>query len=394
MKEGLRMVALLPGSRWIRRNGKHAGSEIVVDHVTDTAVFLRELGGGAAMGKQKVDQSAVHRMTTGSFKVTYTAKRELEASNGHGGGSFRRHATAPTAIQDELPLASPPLQLNGYVFSGGSQLNIEVQEITPDMARSWLARGGTNRKLTARLVARIAAAIRRGEWILTGDSIKLDSEQRVIDGQHRLQAIVEAGIPVTSVVVRNVESEAQDVIDTGRSRAATDVLSLHGYANTTAIAACVKLLLMIERFGRTNVSSRQANLLVSNTNILRYTEQHPDVLDGVQAANNLRSAGGLGGGGGLLAVFVVLISRVDAEAAHWFVASLETGANLEVTSPILKLRTRLLAERHTGRGSGIHGQDAREALLAMCIKAWNAWRRGESMQMLIWRERESFPVPE
>lgn len=385
------MPEALPGTRWIRRNGKHAGAEIEVDHVTDTAVFLKEVAGGAAMGKQKLDQSAMHRMTIGSFKVTYTAKKDLTAPNGHLGGGFRRRGTKPELI--ELPPATPPLQLNGYVLAGKTNLNIEVLEVTPAMAKAWLERGGINRKPTGRLIARIAAAIRRGEWMLTGDSIKLDEKQRVVDGQHRLLAIIEAGIAVTSLVVRNVANEAQDVIDTGRSRQASDVLSMHGFANTTTTASAVKSMMVIERFGRLNVNSREVNVLLSNAAVLRYTQQHkPELTEAVRTAEALRVNARLGGGSGLLSTFIVLIRRVDTDAADWFLAALETGANLDVTSPILKLRTRLLGERHSGRGSGGINKGSREALLAMCLKAWNAWRADQPMRMLVWKEREDFPI--
>lgn len=383
------MPQALPGTRWIRRNGKHAGAEVEIDRVTDTAVHLRDVGGGAAQGKQKIDPSQLHRMTLGSFKVTYTAKKDLANGDSLGGG-FRRRGTKPQPL--ELPSASPPLQLNGYVLAGKSELNIEVLEISPEMARAWLDRGGINRKPSARLVARIAAAIRRGEWILTGDSIKLDDQQRVVDGQHRLLGIIEAGISVTSLVVRNVANEAQDVIDTGRSRQANDVLAMHGYVSTTALASTAKLLMLLERFGRINVSSREANLLVSNAAVLRYVQRHKELIEAVRTAERLRGNGNLGGGGGLLGAFITLIRRVDTDAAEWFIVALESGANLDANSPILKLRTRLLAERHGGRGSGVKLPNARETLLALCLKAWNAWRTDTPVQMLIWRDREDFPV--
>jgi hypothetical protein len=54
----------------------------------------------------------------------------------------------------------------------------------------------------------MTAAIQRGEWQLTGEGIKLDDEGRVRDGQNILHAIVQAGIPVRSVVARGVSEDA------------------------------------------------------------------------------------------------------------------------------------------------------------------------------------------
>jgi hypothetical protein len=77
-----------------------------------------------------------------------------------------------------------------------ANLDIEVITITPEMAQEWLDRGGTNRKITRRRIEAMSAAILRGEWRLTGEAIKLDKDGHVRDGQNRLHAIVEAGVPV------------------------------------------------------------------------------------------------------------------------------------------------------------------------------------------------------
>jgi hypothetical protein len=84
------------------------------------------------------------------------------------------------------------------------RLELKVMTITPELAQEWLDRGGTNRKITRRQIDAMAAAIERGEWQLTGKAIKLDNLGRVRDGQNRLHAIVQAGIPVRSVVARGV----------------------------------------------------------------------------------------------------------------------------------------------------------------------------------------------
>ena len=376
----------LPGTRWVRRRGDHAGVEIEVDHTTDNSVFFKTLGGGDNWGNQKTDDSKINRLALSSFRAMYSRKQDLASGETHGGRAFRRINVKKVAPVEEAAPAMP-LQLNGYIMAGNTPLNIEVLEITPHMAQVWLERGGKNRRVSPRLVVRLAAAIRRGEWMLTGDSIKIGEDNTVLDGQHRLHAIFQAGIPVTSLVVRNVAAPAMDVIDTGRARTAGDVLALHGYVSVNATASAARSLLLIERFGRYNANSREVAELVSNANILRYVEAHPEIPAGVRMGEVLRGSG-LSGGAGLLGAFCTLILRVDAEAAQEFTQSLASGANLEVDSPILRLRNRLVNQQRF-YGSG----DEREAYLAIAIKAWNAWRKGEQMKLLIWREGEGFPVP-
>ena len=385
---------LLPGTRWVSKRGKHAGLEVEIDHVSDISVFYKTLGGQTAdnWGKGKTDESKTNRLAVSSFRSLYAAKGTLVDAETKGGVSFRRIWRAKPKVQDELPAASPPLTLNGYVMTGGTPLNIEVIEITPDMARAWLDRGGRNRKVSERLVSRLASAIRRGEWMLTGDSIKLDEAQQIIDGQHRLHAIVMAGIPVTSLVVRNVGNAAQNVIDTGRPRQPMDVLAMHGFPSTPAMAAAARILIIYEYFGKLDVSSRQVNLLISNATILAYAEAHrEELIHAIHLADSVRSAG-LAGGTGLLGAAITILLRKDAQAAEQFCEALQFGADLAQNSPILKLRNRLMNERREARITTTVAD--RQLLLALIFRAWNAWRRGETMNLLIWREsNEPFPEP-
>ena len=384
---------LLPGTRWVSKRGKHAGLEVEIDHVSDISVFYKVLGGQTAdnWGKGKTDASKTNRLAVSSFRTLYAAKGTLLDAETRTGVAFRR-VYRKKPVEEELPAASPPLTLNGYVMTGGTPLNIEVTEITPDMAKAWLDRGGRNRKVSERLVSRLAAAIRRGEWMLTGDSIKLDKAQQIIDGQHRLHAIIMAGIAVTSLVVRNVGDEAQNVIDTGRPRQASDVLAMHGVPSSIAMASTARLLMIHEHYGRINVSNRQVNLMLSNANILAYVQAHLDeLIHTVHLADGIRSAG-LAGGSGLLGAAITLLRRIDAEACEQFCEALQFGADLAADSPILKLRNRLMSERRDTRIGGSLAD--RELLMALFIRAWNAWRRGERLQLLIWRERtEPFPEP-
>jgi hypothetical protein len=86
------------------------------------------------------------------------------------------------------------------------------------------------------------------------------------------------------------------------------------------------------------------------------------------------------------------LSLVDASDTLAFADSMTSGAGLEPGDPILALRNRLI--QHATR---MGGSFPIEELAALIIKAWNAMRRGESVNILVWRRagqgREQFPVP-
>src|SRR5438128_11555798 len=226
----------------------------------------------------------------------------------------------------------------------------------------------------------MTAAIQRGEWQLTGEAIKLDDEGRVRDGQNRLHAIVQAGIPVRSVVARGVSEDAFDVMDTGRSRNAADVLHIHGFPSQNALAAAARGLMFIERYGRVFPSQRDSHLYITPVTTLQYVKEHPEIIDGVRLGDRIYHSG-IQGGIGLWSIITTLFLRLDPQQAEQFAEHLTTGAGLHRGHPVLMLRNRLLGSQRDQYST----LSDREALVAIAIKAWNAWPGGKTLQALAWR---------
>src|ERR1700761_996246 len=92
----------------------------------------------------------------------------------------------------------------------------EVERLSPKSAKALLKGNVHNRNLRKARVSSLAEAMKRGEWELNGESIKVAEDGSLLDGQHRLQAVVESGKSIQVLVVRNLPSDAQDTVDTGR----------------------------------------------------------------------------------------------------------------------------------------------------------------------------------
>ena len=101
---------------------------------------------------------------------------------------------------------------------------ISVVEISPEIAREWLERNIGNRPIGQAHVAKLEGFIREGKWKMAGDPIRFSNSGKLIDGQHRLHAILNAGIAVTCVVMRGFDDEIFDVLDGGRNRQKSDIL--------------------------------------------------------------------------------------------------------------------------------------------------------------------------
>lgn len=67
----------------------------------------------------------------------------------------------------------------------------EVETITPELAADLLSRNMKNRPVSQQRVRKYMAAMVAGKWLLNGEAIKISIDGRLIDGQHRLKAIIQ-----------------------------------------------------------------------------------------------------------------------------------------------------------------------------------------------------------
>lgn len=115
-----------------------------------------------------------------------------------------------------------------------------VMTVTPEMAESLLVfnvpptqhcNGNSQRPIKQRILRKsnienFAKLIKQGEFRLTHQGIAFMGDmvnpKRLLDGQHRLHAIVKTGIPVKMMVSWNCPEELFSAIDTGASRTFRD----------------------------------------------------------------------------------------------------------------------------------------------------------------------------
>ena|GEM_PF-721449 len=373
------------GSRWLRKNGKHRDAEIEVTESNGLSVMFKNVVGGAHMGNQKVDPSKVYTLPYETFLRQYVV---AAGAVGSGGGRSFRQVNLPKPPVYEAPPA------NGKVATV-DEITSAIEDVSPAQAQAWLNRGGHNRPTTKGRISRYARVMGRGEWRLNGEAIKFDRNGLIIDGKHRLLACVESGVTFRTLVIRGLEPEIFTVLDIGKNRTPGDIMGIAGYQNRVAVASAARGLIFIQATGRYDPPTRrELEPLVTHAALLQYVQEHPEVVDGVLLANHVRT-GGLSGGSGLLGTLFTLLLRVDRDAAADFAEALKSGANLDVDSPILRYRNRLITDQRLPSN-----QASREHLLALGVKAWNFWRAGEQVGQLTFhaertsgrRGGEAFPV--
>lgn len=102
-------------------------------------------------------------------------------------------------------------------------MQIKQVEVTPAIAREWLKKNTQNRPLRKIYISKMAEAMKRGEWKTTHQAIAM-ADGRLLDGQHRLLAFLESGLPkIEMTVAYNSDPATFDVIDVGANRSAGDI---------------------------------------------------------------------------------------------------------------------------------------------------------------------------
>lgn len=256
--------------------------------------------------------------------------------------------------------------------------------VTPAVARKWLAQNAeNNRKPRGIRITQYARDMHNGKWQDTGESIKFDTTGRLVDGQNRLHAVIEAsemkcsdrcihGPDAPALVYLNViydvEPEAIFVMDTGAARTFGNALQFTGVHHTNNVAAVVRWSMLWDRGQLTAAGDGPTHAEM----MARY---HADAdRFGTAAARGrdmLRA--GLGAPGPFSVAFY-LFHRIDADQAHTFFDRLITGENVAKGHPALTLRNRLIRDK---------GRLSRQMILALCIRGWNAFREDRLLPSIV-----------
>jgi hypothetical protein len=151
-----------------------------------------------------------------------------------------------------------------------------------------LNRNNANRALRARHVAKLADDMSSGRWEKNGETIIFDEDGNLIDGQHRLNAIVVSGTEQEMLVVRGVEGSSIHTIDQGASRGIHDALSIKGVRNATLVTATYRLVsAYLSRGYASRVRMSKAR---SASEAIDFIENNQIILDSVSIYRN--KAGG------------------------------------------------------------------------------------------------------
>lgn len=269
-------------------------------------------------------------------------------------------------------------------------LQVGWELIDPDLARTYLDENDANRSLRARVINAYARDMGHGSWMITGETIKFSKTGELLDGQHRLYAIVESGTAQWMLVVRGLEPETKGIIDTGAPRSAADALRLVGVgtSNTMALAAAARLLVLwrTDRLRTMSAGLRHEDR-ATHGEIIEMVRQEPNLIDAVaDAYRDYERTGIPTGPGGMARMVLYEIDAKDAEVFFEALSGYKTDGSNDPRAVLL----------YTIRQMRALGQLRKPGeAIGMIFTAWNAWRDGQKITSLSTRDKKgrALPIP-
>lgn len=252
-------------------------------------------------------------------------------------------------------------------------INFKKEFITPARAQEYLQANINNRMVRRPVVSRYANDIVNGRWKEdTAEAIKIAKSGLVLDGQHRLHAIVKAGLGVWVHVATGLEETVFDVLDTNSPRNASDTFKVKGIKSETSLPSIIQFAELLKK------GKNSGDKAMRGTNALLLEQYYADANFWDEVSRQTRSwylsfarilqpsiIGGL----------YAFLSKMDNEKAYDFCNQLATGQDIS-NSTIALLRTKLMQDKMNSK------KMPQTLKIAFILKTWNYYITGKTVEFL------------
>lgn len=262
-------------------------------------------------------------------------------------------------MQTSVFLPTADQHINGVVTPPAPRA--EVWTITPTLACALLEQAHPNRPVSHVRVKTIARAITAGRWALNGETIVLCPDGRVLDGRHRLMAVVEADRDITTFVVLGIDPETFSTMDQGNKRTGGDVLSIEGHRQAKHLASSLRWLWRLEF-----EEMRSAVVAILDYELPEYLAHHPGLPKSLEWGKSVHALLPQGLGSALH----YLMSAKDAALAKQIFYGLAQGQNLSAADAVWHVREKFLKDKTPLYHTAIVER------AALVVQAWDCVRKG------------------
>jgi hypothetical protein len=257
--------------------------------------------------------------------------------------------------------------------------------ITPAKAKEYLEANVDNRRIKKPVVLKYAKDIIEERWIEdTGETIKIATTGRILDGQHRLHAIIKANKSIYCHVSTGLDESVFKVIDTGSTRNATDVFKIEGIKNENSLPSIISFYNLLEQ----GKKHKGFHVHEKSTNAMLLEQYYEDENFWQSVSKNsynwyisfakILTPSFIGG-------FYAHFYKLNSDKANLFMTQLATGINIE-NDTISILRNKLMIDKMSIK------KMPQTLKMALVIKTWNSYINGSKLKQLKYDStREQFP---
>jgi len=275
--------------------------------------------------------------------------------------------------------------------------------VTPDLAKKWLKKlFQGQRPISTTHVSVLAAEMKSGVWMDTGSQgIAFDWYGRLIDGQHRLLAVIESGVAIETSVVKGVDPKAYLHMDEN-TKVRSAGAYLVGFHKPNVCVSSYRILLDFQglqkragkekskgflAFGRRSGTKWKAD----RESVLAWCVKNREALEHVVKRVTSKEAKNLVPPFSIAAGFYLWVYLQWPEEADAFFTKYIEGDFEGREDPVYQLQRRILQLKDTNQrtmGTAVpyfqYG--------ALLIKAWNAYMDGTPTSTLQFHQKEGWPA--
>ena len=262
-------------------------------------------------------------------------------------------------------------------------LEFKKELITPSRAKELLEANINNRRVKNEVVNRYAQDILAGRWKEdTGEVIKISKSGIVLDGQHRLYAIVKANIHVFLHIGYGIDDSVSDVLDTGSARSSSDLFVFNGIKNDTSIPSIIKKYYKFKN----NIFADKLDKTLTNAQVLIEYRKNEDLWQDIaNKSQNWYNSFAKILSQSILGGFYSTFKEIDPEIANKFMNELCTGINIS-NDTIRILKNKLIQDKVSNK------KISTTLKRIFIIKTWNCFIQGTELKRLSFdNENESYP---
>lgn len=248
-----------------------------------------------------------------------------------------------------------------------------IEVIGPTEAKEYLDRNMNNRPLKEGVVSKYVEDIQEGRFDFNGESIIFSNTGRLLDGQHRLEAVVRTGVELIFVVARGIPDKAFDTIDLGKNRSVGDIMNILGNKGGAEIGATARIAMAFES-GSLNIrgSGRKP---VTQKQVVNYIYANPylsEIVDQVKHARGQLTVSPLAA-----VLFLGNKNRQFNSKVAAFLEAVNTGENLTRGNPVYTLREWAIAQRGTSKGHVY-----RDLAFPIIARVWSDYMKGKELSSI------------